>query len=67
MKRGTNHTWKILRYKGDIALYAKCKCGFQYQCSNSMEQKIETLYYYCPHCGAKKKWITDIIKVGFSK
>ena len=71
MKRGTDHTWQIIKYKGDIALYAKCKCGFYYHCSrckqNSFEQEITYLYRYCPHCGARKKWMTDTIKLDKSQ
>ena len=71
MKRGTDHVWEIRRYIGDIALYAHCKCGFEYHASSnernpdgsfSMKQYIKELFYYCPHCGARKKWMTDIIK-----
>lgn len=63
-KRGTDHNWQIVKYKGDIALYAKCKCGFHYCCSSairnidgswSIKQKITKIYPYCPYCGARKK------------
>ena len=63
-KRGTDHNWQIIKYNGDIALYAKCKCGFHYCCSSnirnidgnwSMKQEITKIYPYCPCCGARKK------------
>lgn len=67
-KRGTDHSWKIVKYKGDIALYAKCKCGFRYACSESernkdgtfsVKQKVSKIYPYCPVCGARKKFYDD--------
>lgn len=71
-KRGTDHGWTIIKYKGDGALYAKCLCGFHYNCSGSkrkpdgtwsliQEIKQEKLYPYCPNCGARKKYYSDII------
>ena len=66
MKRGTDHTWEIRRYSGDIALYAHCKCGFEYGCSEweaSGKVVIKYLYSYCPCCGARKKRITDVRKI----
>lgn len=63
--RGIDHHWEIRKYLGDIALYAHCKCGFEYACSSSkrkpdgsfsFEQEITKLYSYCPCCGARKKW-----------
>ena len=64
MKRGTDHNWEIRRYKGDIAWYAHCRCGYEYHCSKdkrnedgtwSFKQEIRWLYSYCPYCGARKK------------
>lgn len=75
MKKGRkkDHVWQIVRYKGDIGLYARCKCGYCYHCSQfkikedgspSFEQEITKLYNYCPNCGARKKWYNDnIIKI----
>lgn len=70
-KRGTDPGWTIIKYKGDIALYAKCLCGFQYAASKNagrnkdgswnMTQKIFELYQYCPNCGARKKCYSDIV------
>ena len=73
MKRGTDHIWQIRNYKCDVALYAHCKCGFEYSCSHSIrnedgtwsfKQEITYMYRYCPHCGARKKWMTDTVKIG---
>ena len=71
-KRGTDHTWQLVKYNGDICIYAKCKCGHHYCCSdaarmedgslNPCHQEITILYPYCPMCGAKKKRYTDDIK-----
>ena len=49
MKRGTDHWWEVRRYKGDAALYAHCKCGFQYHCSSTIagpgvKQEINYIY-----------------------
>jgi len=72
MKRGTDHTWVINRYKGDLMLYAHCRCGFEYGCSQSrrnqdgtwsFEQEIHNLFNYCPSCGARKKWMTETNRV----
>lgn len=58
MKRGKDHVWRFCKYKGDAAYYARCKCGFRYGCYKIGEFGVipapEKLYYYCPHCGAKK-------------
>ena len=71
MKRGTDHYWEVRRYKDDIALYAHCKCGFEYSCSSSarnedgtwsFKQVITKIWQYCPNCGARKKWYNDIPK-----
>lgn len=71
MKRGTDHTWEIRKYKGDIMLYAHCSCGYEYGASTNkltpdgkrlFEQEIYGLYRYCPWCGARKKWMTEVIQ-----
>ena len=61
MKRGKDHVWQFCKYKGDAAYYANCKCGFRYACYKNEvlgEPKLipdpNKLYYYCPHCGARK-------------
>lgn len=62
MKRGKDHIWEKIRYKADMGLYLKCKCGFRYCAGNTMRiepQKDITAYNYCPFCGARKKWITE--------
>lgn len=73
MKRGIDHSWEVREYLGDIAWYARCKCGFEYACSKSkrnndgtwsVEQEIDWLAHYCPNCGARKKWYNlEIIKI----
>ena len=73
MKRGTDPNWEIRKYDGDMALYASCKCGFQYNCSSktrqpdgtwSLKQHITLFYNYCPVCGVYKKWCnTEPIEV----
>ncbi len=71
--RQIDRHWEIRRYKGDIALYAHCKCGFNYCCSSnkrnedgswSFEQYINLnkIFHYCPNCGAHKKWYSNEIK-----
>lgn len=71
MKRGTDHSWEIRKYKADISWYAHCKCGFQFPCSHSKraddgswtaQQELSELYNYCPCCGARKKIYTDLVK-----
>ena len=68
MKRGTNHSWEIRKYNGDIAWYAHCKCGYQYACSKNsqdengtwlLKQQLNWLAFYCPNCGARKKWYNE--------
>lgn len=63
MKRGTDHWWEVRRYIGDAALYAHCKCGFQYNCASfekdGWKQTITKIYPYCPYCGARKKWYNE--------
>ena len=70
-KRGTDHTWQLIKYIGDIGIYAKCKCGHHYCCSTSPRTEdgswsidhVPTIFYpYCPMCGARKKWRTNDIK-----
>lgn len=64
MKRGTDHEWIVIKYKDDCAVYARCKCGFEYNCGQSkrlddgtwsLMQYPTILYLYCPYCGARKK------------
>ena len=67
--RRIDHSWEVRKYKYDMALYARCSCGFQYVCSSSkrnedgswsFQQEITKLYPYCPQCGAHKKWYNII-------
>ena len=34
-ERGIDHRWQIRKYCGNIALFAHCKCGFEYPCSSN--------------------------------
>lgn len=71
MKRGTDHLWTLVRYRGDIAIYATCNCGYSYLCSGnkrnedgswSFEQEVKWLSNYCPNCGARKKRVTENVE-----
>ena len=73
-KRGTDHTWKLVKYNGDASIYARCKCKYHYCCStmkinkdgsrNVFHQVLTILYPYCPVCGVRKKWYsTEITKI----
>ena len=72
--RQVDNTWEVRKYKGDIALYAHCKCGFDYCCSSnernedgswSVKQYVNPykLFHYCPNCGAHKKWYTEEVRM----
>lgn len=70
-KRGTDHRWQLIEYKGDMAIYARCKCKYHYDCSRSKREEdgswsikqYPTIFYpYCPCCGARKKYYTDKIE-----
>lgn len=70
-KRGKDHTWQLVKYKADIAIYAKCRCGYSYPCSGNTrnengtwnpKQVIKYFYPYCPMCGARKKWYSEDIE-----
>ena len=67
VKRGKDAHWKVVKYQGDLAYYATCKCGFDYCCGNGLDRKDDitwTLYRYCPICGARKKWYNfEVIKL----
>lgn len=67
-KRGTDHSWRVVKYQNDGAVYARCKCGFEYNCGRSrrmedgswsMAQYPTIMYPYCPSCGARKKWYNE--------
>ena len=72
MKKGRkkDHIWQFVKYKGDIAYYAKCSCGFRYPCYKKhsaeyvfpLEIAPEKLYNYCPLCGSRKTRYIDEIE-----
>lgn len=47
--------WTVIRYFRDYALYAKCDCGFEYNCGRedfySGQFGITKKYNFCPNCG----------------
>jgi len=52
-----DHNWKVVKYIGDGAYYATCKCGYDYACGDCLGREDYTmwkLFPYCPMCGAKK-------------
>ena len=60
--RGRDPVWELVKYKGDMQIYARCKCGFKHGCT--FGKAVPTvddikLFPYCPICGAKKKRVTD--------
>ena len=60
--RGIDHSWKVCKYFGDAAFYARCKCGWYYACGDTMDRREPEkwiLYHYCPSCGAHKKWYNN--------
>ena len=71
-KRGRlkDHYWKFIKFKCDLAIYAKCSCGYWYPCYKGLNgvndiQKVPDpvkLHPYCPYCGSKKKWYIDEIE-----
>lgn len=66
MKRGTDHTWQLVKYKEDAATFARCKCGFRYPCTRPLERVPSIFYRYCPYCGARKKYYSeDVISGGY--
>ena len=70
-KKGTDHYWTLVKYDGDAAIYAECKCGHYYCCSRELRnedgsltfKQIPTIFYpYCPCCGARKKYYSSEIE-----
>ena len=61
--RGRDKNWKLVRYKGNGAVYAQCKCGWEFACGHiipSEKFSPDRMYKYCPACGAKKKYMSDV-------
>lgn len=74
MKKGRDkdHLWQFVKFNGDIAIYARCSCGFHYGCykNHSINQPFpieadpEKLYKYCPMCGSRKtRYDDNVIKI----
>ena len=69
-RRRKDHVWQFVKYNGDVAIYAKCGCGFHYPCYKNhsrerpfpIEPDPEQLYRYCPLCGGRKTRYIDEIK-----
>lgn len=67
MIRGKDAWWRPIKFKGDAAIYAKCKCGWYYPCYKLMDSTFKVvidprkMYRYCPSCGARKKWYKEEI------
>lgn len=69
--RKIDHLWRFVKYKSDMAIYAKCSCGFAYPAYKNKEPGSigteidpEKLYNYCPYCGARKKrYIPEVEKI----
>jgi hypothetical protein len=52
--------WYIRKYRGDGAIYARCRCGYQYGCYKTVDKfkiKIGYTYPYCPQCGEFKRFL----------
>ena len=63
MKSGKNYNYYIKIIQGRIL----CE-KVAVQTILGLEQEITTLYYYCPICGAHKKYYNDIpIKINKSR
>ena len=59
--RGKDKNWYIVKYIGDMAYYANCKCGWRYVCGSAFQNEgIRVIYSYCPSCGARKRSYNDI-------
>jgi len=67
VKRGKDRFWKVVKYQGDGAYYATCKCGYKYCCGDCISRRKDEewiLYQYCPCCGARKKeYNPEVIKL----
>ncbi len=70
-----HNTWNIVKYPGDMAIYAVCtKCGFRHNVSKDgrgedgswmppTEPDPRKMYRYCPMCGARKKFFEPKVEV----
>lgn len=64
-KRGTDHTWQLVKYSGDGAIYARCKCKHHYNCGRSKRNKdgswssiqVPTVFYKYEFDGFRKEKI----------
>lgn len=73
--RAIDHVWRFVKYKDDMAIYAKCSCGFVYPCYKQPDrnklfvivQDAEKLYRFCPNCGSRKtRYIDEVVKINKS-
>lgn len=55
--------WKIARHDNDMALYARCPCGYEYNAScfiaSVMTIELVPLHNFCPNCGEQMKGETE--------
>lgn len=67
-RRGKDQIWRIIRYKVDLRYYARCDCGYEFDCSVDVLTpegwRISKTEFattrYCPNCGARKRLITEV-------
>lgn len=71
--RGKDHVWRFVRFRGDIGIYAKCRCGYFYHCSKIEHPDgigirsiidVDKIFPYCPNCGARKtRYETEVREI----
>lgn len=75
-KRGIHgkpdNLWRTVKHGGDLAIYARCRCGFEYSVQKEVrgedgcwllprEADPAKMYHFCPNCGSRKtKYTTEI-------
>lgn len=69
-----DHVWEIVKHPPDLAIYARCKCGFEHDVGKDARGKDGTwlfpwepdpnkMYRFCPNCGSRKTKYIEKIKV----